>query len=898
MRIFVFLFLTALSLQLQAFQFEHLNGVVHDSNDNFYLSSHNGVYRYDGRHFLPLSKAAGLPSGLVRDIKLQHKTLFSLYSNGDVWLTDLTSLESKKIASVEATKLALTNSSLFTLGKYDVKRIDLDSGVVSTIYSSSSRVLDIDAFANLAYLMTRDGVFIVQDGVIKTVEALSIDNGNLAATPHGVVYFVNNRMSYYSTLQQQLISNMEIHNADNIVFASPYFIYFTDNESVNEITLTDLNITRTGINTKKKNYSKLHVDGKNRVWGLSLNTFEPIEVGLKSSELSLGSKYNVLEGVAGELWVGTTKGIFQKADRNHFEPLTWLNNQISAQAFEVTAFQLFNRGLAIGTNVGTYFVDLASKKITKVHDDYVLNFSVIDNNLHIATNGYGVVEVDSHLKLIVDKKLRQLLPSLEVLDINHSGNYIYASTKQGLLVVDTQEWTHRLFEDGVVVTDSFVTEEGLFAATYGKGVWFKPNSGVWQKLSSPNFVKEFVEFNDNLYLATNNGVHIIERGADHTKLVPGTKAHSFTIGSLKVLGDKLYAASSDFIFELTTAPSVDLYAPKVTSVTLDGKTYLEFSELVSQHPAIEITISDYNFVDQHVNSFEANINDTGWQKLLAAGIQLSNLKPGGYDILFRVENKGRFSDVTALTFNVAAPWYSTPLAISMYAALVFILVIAISVYIYIWVQSFHKVFRNNQRQYQKEDLSDAVLKVAEAKKLCSGNDIMISEGLDKLDQALLKLEPLARGHAALGKEKLSVAIGMLQAHCSYMSDMELNFNISIGETQLKKQLEKDIYSVTYHCIDNALKHSKATQLSLSISKQQDQIHVIISDNGKGMALYSRLHFGLGIYTIKQIAKSYKAKLSIKSSKKGTAIRFVFPLLEIGRPSKEEIQKEVLERMKD
>lgn len=895
MRLFILIISLLFSCYATAFQFENLNSIEQDDNNNFYLSSHDGVYRYDGQHFVALSAVTSLPSGLVRDIEYNQNILFTLYANGEIWRTDLPTLLSEKMTAIAATKIALTNTSLLTLATDQVKKIDLDTGVISTLYNGAGKVLDIDAFGSDAYLMTKEGVFLIQNEVVTTIEAGEIQNGDIAATPHGVVYFANEKLGYYSTVQQHVISNTEIKNADNIIFAAPYFVYFTENEHVHELTLTDLKITRRSINPTKKNYSELFADSNNRIWGVGLNKFEPVEVGLKSTSIALGSKYNVIESVDGAMWLGTTKGLYKKVGQS-YTAIDWINEKVSPSNYEVTAMQHFKSGIALGTSVGAFYIDIQSNTVTKLHDDYVINFAADHNTLNIATNDSGVIHVDENLKVTVNKRIKSLMTTLEVLDVNVSGQSTYIASEHGLLHIKTDNWSEVTLDIDTLVTDSYVLNSTLFAATYGMGLWRKAEGGEWEQLSSPHFIKELVQFNNNLYLATNNGVHILENGADYTKLITGTEAEAFTIGSLKALGDRLYASSADHIFELTTAKSVELFAPKLTSITVNGVTSFNVTNFETNNSSIDVTISDYNFVGDNNNTFEFKLNGGEWQTLLAPGIQLQNLKAGTYKAVFRIENQGRYSAETPLEFKVLTVWYTSPAAVSAYIAVAILLVLAVFAFCYFWVQSFHKVYRKNQQRFQREELSDAVLKVHEAKALCGGDATMVTEGLVRLDDALLKLDPIARDQAALGKERLTVAIDMLHVHCSYQSDMELNFDVSLGDTKLDRQLEKDIYSVLYHSVSNALKHSQAQHLKVNVNKYVDHILVCVEDDGKGMSLYSRFHFGVGIYSIKQIAKTYKASLQINSSKTGTKMTILFPFTDSRRPTKEEIRRDVMARM--
>ncbi|WP_462155987.1 hypothetical protein [Pseudoalteromonas piscicida] len=73
-----------------ALDLQHLNTVAQDEASFMYLSSHDGVYRYDGEHSLNLSSFTELPRGMVKDVQISDnsKLLVALYQNGDLWTLD------------------------------------------------------------------------------------------------------------------------------------------------------------------------------------------------------------------------------------------------------------------------------------------------------------------------------------------------------------------------------------------------------------------------------------------------------------------------------------------------------------------------------------------------------------------------------------------------------------------------------------------------------------------------------------------------------------------------------------------------------------------------------------------------------------------------------------------
>ncbi len=89
-----------------------------------------------------------------------------------------------------------------------------------------------------------------------------------------------------------------------------------------------------------------------------------------------------------------------------------------------------------------------------------------------------------------------------------------------------------------------------------------------------------------------------------------------------------------------------------------------------------------------------------------------------------------------------------------------------------------------------------------------------------------------------------------------------------------------IYRVVCECIQNALKHAHASQLDVSLIAEQDEMDIIVEDNGVGFDPeapdYSE---GLGMQHIRSRVAFLNGRMEINSRPgKGTAIAFYIPLI--------------------
>ncbi|MEC8325894.1 MAG: ATP-binding protein [Pseudomonadota bacterium] len=149
----------------------------------------------------------------------------------------------------------------------------------------------------------------------------------------------------------------------------------------------------------------------------------------------------------------------------------------------------------------------------------------------------------------------------------------------------------------------------------------------------------------------------------------------------------------------------------------------------------------------------------------------------------------------------------------------------------------------------------------------------------RLENAMSVLTKVTHGHSALGDRSLLQALTTLQTSCfTHYESKEVSFKITIDDSDLDRQLQCDVYSVVYHLVKNALEHAKCSNLNVYLNQLENNLIIIVSDNGQGMKhKMQSVDFGLGLYMIKRIANAYSTKLKIRTGKDGTRVELAFPL---------------------
>jgi two-component system NarL family sensor kinase len=95
---------------------------------------------------------------------------------------------------------------------------------------------------------------------------------------------------------------------------------------------------------------------------------------------------------------------------------------------------------------------------------------------------------------------------------------------------------------------------------------------------------------------------------------------------------------------------------------------------------------------------------------------------------------------------------------------------------------------------------------------------------------------------------------------------------------LKASLQLTIYRVVQECINNAIKHSGASEIHVSLTEFDDHAGLFIQDNGRGFDPLE-IHEGNGLRNIKERVNLNDGQIEINSGDSGTSIQIEFSINE-------------------
>jgi signal transduction histidine kinase len=102
-------------------------------------------------------------------------------------------------------------------------------------------------------------------------------------------------------------------------------------------------------------------------------------------------------------------------------------------------------------------------------------------------------------------------------------------------------------------------------------------------------------------------------------------------------------------------------------------------------------------------------------------------------------------------------------------------------------------------------------------------------------------------------------------------DLQVNFSFYGIEKRYEENLEIASYKIVYELIDNAVKHSEATEITVQLVSEEGRLSITVQDNGKGMDMNSQnLSTGSGLANIRSRVASFDGHFDLSSEHgKGT-----------------------------
>ena len=495
---------------------------------------------------------------------------------------------------------------------------------------------------------------------------------------------------------------------------------------------------------------------------------------------------------------------------------------------------------------------------------------------------------------------------------------IWIGSQRSFYMLNKNDSTPRLMEH---VTNnyvkSFCEDEGgnIWIATLGELICYHPETGKADYLNEKDgFANTFfyaaLPGNDhNIWVSSNQGLASYNpkhKTVKNYTVLDGLQSNEFNTGAFYKLKDGRLAFGGLNGLNLfdPTAIRENPNLPKIafTNFSVDDKPYVLDTSIVYKKQidllfnqntfSFEFSGLEYTSPKSNQYMYMLKGHDKDWvQGGDRRFVRYSRIAPGQYEFKVKASNSdGVWNEKPAtIIINILPPIYlQTWFIISLS-----VLAVAIIVLISIWIVKARYQSRlrqlevNHKIQLERErisrDLHDHVGSQLTfiINQLDGGHpEIMMKEQLsDARDAAKLTMGNLRETIWALHRETITVVdftdrvkeFAMKQLKSKRGMQLDFNERLNTDHT-FNPSKALNLFRIAQEVINNAIKHSEGSLLSITIEQADGCLKLLIADNGKGFSVDSPEQNGYGLRNIIFRAKEIDAAFLISSlPSKGASI---------------------------
>jgi signal transduction histidine kinase len=101
-----------------------------------------------------------------------------------------------------------------------------------------------------------------------------------------------------------------------------------------------------------------------------------------------------------------------------------------------------------------------------------------------------------------------------------------------------------------------------------------------------------------------------------------------------------------------------------------------------------------------------------------------------------------------------------------------------------------------------------------------------------------------------------------------------------GERTTPLQIEEALFRVSQEALANVARHSRASEVKMQLTWNEEQVSLSIRDNGQGFDTARTIGKGLGLTSMRERVEALHGRLSISSSMEGTTVEARVPLVPV------------------
>lgn len=465
----------------------------------------------------------------------------------------------------------------------------------------------------------------------------------------------------------------------------------------------------------------------------------------------------------------------------------------------------------------------------------------------------------------------------------------------------------------------------LWIGTYAGLNRFDPNTETFKvytmKDGLPNEVIYAILDDDrgDLWISTNKGLsrfNIASESFRNYDIGDGLQNNEFNMGAAfrSQSGELFFGGVNGFnIFRPETITDNPAIPPVViTDIKLSGTSLAELHEerrvkkeiseidtlVLSYKDAVfslNFSALDFNNPLKNKYTFMMEGFDREWRN---AGEKreatYTNIDPGEYR--FRVKasnNDGVWNEVGAsLIIIITPPWWET-FWFRMLLAAGFLSVGPIIYFRRVSVlkkknmqqQEFSRRLIESQEQERKRiaaELHDSVgqdLLIIKNKLLLETEQNNQNDIVDYISKSLKNVREISRNLRPIQLDQLGLTTALESVLETVADSSRIKFttHLDIIDNLLTKENEINLFRIVQESLNNILKHSNATEVTVEMKKISNSLSLMIKDNGVGITQNITEHAGFGMSSMHERARILGGTIEIISqSGEGTTIRLIIP----------------------
>lgn len=640
----------------------------------------------------------------------------------------------------------------------------------------------------------------------------------------------------------------------------------------------------------------------------SLNIFNPIDGSSKGIPLAFAEEgrnepFGVFVDRKGQYWIGFVRAnvrIYQPDEDRMIElPLSQMLN-VAERDIDVRSFAEDEQGRiwmsALSIGVLVYDPDAQSLQVLNATSPGVVRgVSELSQNeqfIYAFGENYGIVRID---KQTMEQRASSfndvpLLKNAVSMVIADNGHLLITTHSHGLIEC--------AFEDaGLKVVKVFDTTQGFPENTLAAILKYSANE-YWISCAGglimyrPEGVSRLYSENNGLYPFTPN-VRLIKGADQHIYYTMGDRLISFYPPELASVSGQFRVVLNSFRVDEKEIFTQDVLGDVSLIELLPGQNSFAF----------EYSALCFSNVNQLEYAFFLSGAEEEWHyvgdRLYAS---YSGLAPGDYELRIktRIAESAWPDAYTSVRIHIAPLWWQTWwFRLSVLVLLVLITLFSIRIYTRSKLRKIELELEKQKSIQQirtriSRDIHDEIGAGLTKISLMSRKVVRESKG----DAAAEAAQSIAGASQQLVKnlgeivwtinpknDTLADFLGYVRSYCTDLfedSGLKLKLDIDEISPQLRSlrlypEVKRNLLLIIKETLNNALKHSGATDLSLRIAMPGNLLEIEITDNGRGFNPEERGESGNGLRNMKKRSEEVAAEYNIQSTSNGTRTKLTIAL---------------------